>query len=49
MSEEVAILAEDIVSGNGDEIEAKKTLQVLKDYISRISSEMSKLDRVEEE
>lgn len=49
LSEEVTILAEDIVAGNGDEIEAKKAFQVLKDYIGRISSEISKMDSRDKE
>lgn len=46
---EVSILAEDLVAGNGDGIGAVETLQVLKDYIARISSEMSRLDGFDEE
>ncbi|MGN0159241.1 MAG: [Fe-Fe] hydrogenase large subunit C-terminal domain-containing protein [Brotaphodocola sp.] len=49
LSEEVAVLAEDIVAGSGDELGAKKTLQVLKDYIGKISCEMSRLDGCDEE
>ncbi len=49
LSDEVSILAQDLVSGNGEGLEAAGTLQILKDYIARISSEMSRLDRCDEE
>lgn len=49
LSEEVSILAGDMIAGGGDERETKSTLQALRDYISRISSEMSRMDGCDEE
>lgn len=49
LSEEVAILSDDLHAGNGEGIETLQTLQILKDYITRISGEMSRLDRRNEE
>lgn len=49
LSREVSVLAEDMIAGGGDEREAKNALQALRHYISRISSEMSKMDGSEED
>ena len=46
LSEEVSIVADDLHAGN---TAGKKTLQVLKEYIQRISDEISKLDSQGEE
>lgn len=49
LSEEVAVLSEDLHAGSAEGMETLQTLQVLKDYIVRISGEMSRLDRKGEE
>lgn len=49
LSAEVSVLAEDIAFGGNEEVESRKALQMLKDYIGRFSSEMSKMDSRDEE
>ena len=46
LSEEVSVLADDLHEGNKG---GQETLRILKEYIQRISDEMSLLDNQEEE